>query len=213
MASSSHGANQVPNIGGRWGALVDEDDTEAFDVNTVQTAYPHDEITIDSGAGKNVWPRERREGGKITPMTRRVRLTAANGQEMKVDGEKAIRFGADGKQCSMKFLVTEVKKPLAAVSSIVDEGNIVVFGPGPSGSFIQNCTTGEKIIMQRKQGTYVMKVDFASGDRRQASAGKTQKNSRSSMDIGMACAEPDEHMCRKCVPTEDSRNLVFTRQV
>ena len=63
----------------------------------------------------------------------------------------------------MNFLVTDVKKPLAAVSAIVDEGNVVVFGPGPWGSFIQNVGSGEKIFMERKRGTYVMRVKYEEG--------------------------------------------------
>ena len=60
----------------------------------------------------------------------------------------------------MNFLVTGVKKPLAAVSSIVDKGNVVVFGPGENGSFIQNIETGEKIMMTRKKCTYVIHAEF-----------------------------------------------------
>ena len=54
----------------------------------------------------------------------------------------------------MKFLVTTVKKPLAAVSAIVDEGNVVVFGPGKDGSFIQNKGTGSKLWLAERNGVY-----------------------------------------------------------
>ena len=149
-------------VGGRWNALLEDDGgVEEVDVGAVDESLPQDEITIDSGAGKNVWPNTRKEGGKVRQLEKRIRLSAANGNEMKVEGEKMVRFKADGKECGMNFIVTEVKKPLAAVSAIVDEGNIVVFGPGPHGSFIQNCMTGEKIMMQRKKGTYVIKVDIS----------------------------------------------------
>ena len=49
---------------------------------------------------------------------------------------------------------------MAAVSAIVDEGNIVVFGPAEGGSFIQNVATGEKIGMKRKKGTYVIEAEI-----------------------------------------------------
>ena len=38
-----------------------------------------------------------------------------------------LNFEQNGKQCSMKFLDTEVKKPLGAVSAMEDAGNTVVF--------------------------------------------------------------------------------------
>ena len=121
------------------------------------------EITVDSGAGKCVWPRGRKEGGPIKRMEKKVKLMAANGQEMPVEGEKVVKFEVDGKKCGMKFLVTDTKKPLAAVSSIVDEGNVVVFGPGPWGSFIQNVATGHKVPMRKERSVYVfdlwVKVD------------------------------------------------------
>ena len=99
-----------------------------------------------------VWPRTRKEGGRIEKLEKNVKLMAANGQEMKIDVEKTVKFEAAGRTCGMIILVTDVKKPLAAVSSVVDEGNVVVFGPGPWGSFIQNVNTGEKIFMERKKG-------------------------------------------------------------
>ena len=77
---------------------------------------------------------------------------AANGTDISVHGEKMVKFRAGEKDCGMKFLVTDVKKPLAAMSAIVDEGKVVVFDPGSFGSFIQNFSTGEKIMMKRKKG-------------------------------------------------------------
>ena len=43
------------------------------------------------------------------------------------DGTR-LAFVRDGKQCKMKFLDADVKIPWASVSSIVDEGNVVVCG-------------------------------------------------------------------------------------
>ena len=107
---------------------------------------------------------------------------AANGQEMKVDGEKVVKFVTNERQCGIKFLVTDVKKPLAAVSAIVDEGNVVVFGPGPWGSFIQNLASGEKIPMERRKGTYVIKVEYPGGAKK-VEAPKDD-GGRREMDVG-----------------------------
>ena len=48
---------------------------------------------------------------------------------MRVAGDPRLEFVRDGKKCNMKFWDARVEKPLAFVSAIVDEGNIVVFGP------------------------------------------------------------------------------------
>ena len=164
---------------GQFGVLAEENDT--VDICAVESKPAQEEITIDSGAGKCVWPRTRKEGGKVEKMARNVKLMAANGQEMKVDGEKVVRFVTNERQCGIKFLVTDVKKPLAAVSAIVDERNVVVFGPGPWGSFIQNLTTGEKIPMEREKGTYVINVENPEGKKVEAAK---DDGGRRDMDVG-----------------------------
>ena len=126
---------------------------------------------------------------------------AANGQEMKVDGEKLVKFKAgEQTQCGLNFLVTDVKKPLAAVSSIVDGGNVVIFGPGPWGSFIQNCASGEKIFMERKKGTYVIKVEYpgARGTLKKNQAPRDD-GGRRAMEIGAAekMTEEDEEAVKR----------------
>ena len=61
----------------------------------------------------------------------------------------------------MNFSVTDCKKPLAAVSKIVDKGNRVVFDDdGEGGSYIENKKTGEQIKLERERGTYVTVVEF-----------------------------------------------------
>ena len=120
-------------------------------------------------------------------MEKKVKLMAANCQEMPVEGEKVVKFEVDGKKCGMKFLVTDTKKPLAAVSSIVDEGNVVVFGPGPWGSLIQNVQSGEKIMMTRRKGTYVIAVDFLGGEKKKSRV--ADDGGQRAMDIGNAEVE------------------------
>ena len=50
----------------------------------------------------------------------------------------------------MKFLDADVRKPLGAVSAIVDQGNTVVFSKGRS--YIKSDTTGETIPVVRNGG-------------------------------------------------------------
>ena len=86
---------------------------------------------------------------------------------MKNFGKTRIEFAESGKPRAMAFHVTEVTKPLAAVSKIVDKGNRVVFGPGIGGSYIENVATGERMPMVRERGTYSIEVEYDAGFTRQ----------------------------------------------
>ena len=161
-----------------------EEEQEDWEINAV-TKQDEDEITVDSGAARNVWPKTRKEGGKVSAAEGNPKLVAANGTDIPISGEKIVKFVNGSRRCAMKFLVTTVRKPLAAVSSIVDEGNIVVFGPGKDGCFIQNVVTGDRILMRRKKGTYVIDADFA------AAVAKKQHDDggRRPMEIGGVLGE------------------------
>ena len=114
------------------------------------------EVTIDSGASKSVWPRKRkgvlRRKGKTG-----VKLAAANGSPIEVNGEAALHFRREGRKCVMRFLDADVRRPLGSVSAIVDEGNSVVFSRRES--YIMNDATGEKIPMRRKGGVFVIELE------------------------------------------------------
>ena len=122
-------------------------------------------ITIDSGAAESVMPRDMLtsepllEGeGKKTG----VRYVAANGAKMENYGEKKVRFKKDGHTGinNMLFQVTDVGKPLASVSKILDKGNTVVFSRGQGGSYLINDWTGYRIPLVEEKGTFVMDVEF-----------------------------------------------------
>ena len=116
-------------------------------------------VTVNSGAGESVWPegvlgKPDEEGSKL------VGFVAANGSKMRNLGKKRVVFAKDGKKRSIGFHVTEVKKPLAAVSRIAEKGNIVQFGPRPEDCFIQNVLSREKMMMKLERGTYILDVEF-----------------------------------------------------
>ena len=81
---------------------------------------------------------------------------------MENQGEKKIRIKKSGGEVlnSITFQVTDVGKPLAAVSKILDKGNTVVFSRGNAGSYIRNDKTGEKTVIKEEQGTFVIEVDY-----------------------------------------------------
>ena len=55
----------------------------------------------------------------------------------------------------MLFQVTDVSKPLASVSRILDKVNSVVFSRKQGGSYIVN-NSGQKIQLTEEKGTFVM---------------------------------------------------------
>ena len=105
-------------------------------------------ITIDSGAAesvlpKNLLPHEPIEEGEAK--RRGVKYVAANGGKLENMGEKKVKVKRAGSNAanSITFQVTDVSKPLASVSRILDKGNAVIFSR--SGSYILNDTSSEKI--------------------------------------------------------------------
>ena len=116
-------------------------------------------VTIDSGAAESVMPkglldREPLVEGEAKRMG--VKYVAANGKNY---GEKKIRFKKEGLGGinDMLFQVTDVGKPLASVSRILDKENTVVFSRKQGGSYIVNKCTGQKIPLT-EEGTFVMDV-------------------------------------------------------
>ena len=62
------------------------------------------------------------------------------------------------------FLVTDVGKPLASATRIVDKGSTVVFSRKPGGSDIMNNHSGRKIQLTEEKGTFVMYVEYLEPD-------------------------------------------------
>jgi hypothetical protein len=61
---------------------------------------------------------------------------------------------------SLTFQVSDVQKPLAAVRRIVEKGNIVQFGPRDEDNFIKSNSSGLKIFMVKKGGSYVVPAEL-----------------------------------------------------
>ena len=124
------------------------------------------EITVDSAAEESVCPHGWAENFGISPVTK--------GQELKLvnaSGGKIIHYGsrkvalqaqeAGGRLLEMGFEVTDVKKPLLAVSRICEKGNVVQFGPEPHQNFIMNIATGEQLFMKRRGNSWVLPGELA----------------------------------------------------
>ena len=83
-------------------------------------------VTVDSGAAKSVWPRNQK-GVMRRRLAKKPKLAAANGTKIEVYGGAVLEFEKDGRQCGIRLLDSDVRKPLATVSAMNDEGNTVVF--------------------------------------------------------------------------------------
>ena len=124
-------------------------------------------VTIDSGADVSIWPATHVSWKSVKPTEesrKGIGFVAANGSRMQNYGGTQVKFEKDGKVKAMNFEVTDCKKPLASVARIVDQGNKVVFDEGES--YILNKKTGEKIMLERERGTFVMTVEFEVNEER-----------------------------------------------
>ena len=121
------------------------------------------EITIDSAAEESVCPQGWcPEFGTKDP-SKWLKFVNASGGSMGHYGERTARFKVKGQDTgimSLNFQMSDVQKPLVAVRRITERGNTVQFGPRDEDNFIKNGTTGSKIMMTRKGGSYVIPAEM-----------------------------------------------------
>ena len=134
-----------------------EGDAEA-DVCGVATA-----VTVDSAAEESVCPRGWGEQFGIHPVSagHEMKLVNASGGKINHYGSRQVAMQADGRLLGMNFEVTDVKKPLVAVTRICERGNLVQFGPEAQHNFIQHIGTGDKLFMERRGNSYVLPGELA----------------------------------------------------
>ena len=135
------------------------------EINNVDNVSPKvkkkGKVTVDSGAEASVWPASSVSWENVyetEDSAKGIGFVAANGSRMENYGGTQVKFEKDGKLKAMDFQVTDCKKPLASVAKIIDRGNRVVFDKDES--YILNKATGEKIMLERERGTFVMVVEF-----------------------------------------------------
>ena len=125
------------------------------------------EITVDSAADESVCPERWAEQFKLNPVEngKEMRFVNASGGRIQHLGSRRVAMHAaeGGKTLEMGFQVTNVRKPLLAVSRLCEKGNVVQFGPEPQHNFIRNITTGEKIHLQRRGNSWVLSGELAAG--------------------------------------------------
>jgi hypothetical protein len=63
----------------------------------------------------------------------------------------------------LRFQVTDVRKPLISVARVVEMGNTVQFGPRAEDNFVYNQKTGNKVMMEKKGNSFVIRGELESG--------------------------------------------------
>jgi hypothetical protein len=116
-------------------------------------------VIIDSGAGESVMPWQMLPQEPLVESSKaNSRYRDASGHEMANKGQKEIKMKINGKIASMVFQATDVRKPLAAVSRIVEKGNTVVFDS--DNSYILHKASGTRTPIDLENGAYVINVEY-----------------------------------------------------
>ena len=89
-------------------------------------------------------------------------MAAASGGLTRIEGDARLEPVLDDMKCSTKFLDADDKR-LASGSAMVDEANVVVFGPQES--YIGNTSTVRRIPMVKRKGVFVVQLDAQTGPR------------------------------------------------
>jgi hypothetical protein len=124
------------------------------------------EITVDSAAEESVCPKDWGQEYPTTKPSRWMKFVNASGGSMGHYGEKNVTFkvGPSSAVMSLGFQVSDVQKPLVAVRRIAEKGNLVKFGPRAEDNYIESVSTGSKIMMIRKGGSYVIPAEMVVED-------------------------------------------------
>ena len=160
---------EVSNRFEALGGEVSNDDEEECWIQEVEKAEEWKsvgpaEIVIDSAADESVCPKDWGKAfrTKAIPEDEKIKLRSANGGRIDHYGEKVVSFKtADQEEAKgMRFQVCDVQRPLAAVWRIVEQGNVVQFGPSAKDNYIWDPHAQEKIMMRRKGRSFVLDVDM-----------------------------------------------------
>ena len=130
-------------------------------INSVQTkGWEEVDLVVDSGASETViGPDMIRSAALYTGnMAKRgVEYEVADGSRIQNQGEKKfLGITEEESAVSITAQVCDVNKGLLSVGRMVELGQRVVFDK--SGSYIQDCKTGEKMWMVEERGLYVLKL-------------------------------------------------------
>ena len=104
--------------------------------------------TVDSGAAANAMPVKECEEYKVVPTAASeagVHYKAGNGERVPDLGARKVdALSSEGLSCKLECAVAQIHKTLLSVAKIVDEQDMVHFGPVPKYCYIENFRPGKK---------------------------------------------------------------------
>ena len=119
------GSTWTVPLSNRFVSLSEDIEVGAVQVDMNSKEARRGRITIDSGAAESVLPRKMLPKEPMVEEAKRrgVKYVAANGGKMENIGEIKVKFKRVGSKAvnSITFQVTDVSKPLASVSRILDK--------------------------------------------------------------------------------------------
>ena len=120
------------------------------------------DIIVDSAADESCWPVEQGDAFPTKESRRKMLLKTANGGDMQHYGDKEVSFKYNESKdpIGLKFQVTDVRKPLLAVRSLVEKENKVVLVGDDEESYVMNKATKVKIPVKKKGGAFVIEAHF-----------------------------------------------------
>ena len=212
-AAAKEGGAVLMDVGIVEGGGCEEDEgEECHEYEWVYAVYPTTRCYFCQGYGhmarecpaKSKW-----KGGVLRrKLDKKPKLAAANGTKIEVYGEAVLDFEENGKQCGMRFLDSDVKMPLAAVSAMKDEGNTVVFSKKWG-----NDATGEKIMIERVGDTFEKTLQakkMKDGTRKEVRWAEDGGKKYEGMDVDSN--DEDEDMLKE-MTSGKSGSVVFRRQM
>ena len=148
-----------------WVELKKKQKKEAKPLKICAIGKERVKVTVDSAAEESVSPADWASRFPLDPVVpgRELKLVNANGGKINHYGKRRVAFSpsSNSQKClGLGFEVTDVRKPLAAVFRICEQGNIVQFGPEEADNYIKNKGSGEKIYMKREGNSYVIEGDL-----------------------------------------------------
>ena len=154
-------------FGGGAKFFVSPEVKEEVELCAVESEGRKTKVTVDSAAEESACPPAWGEEFGLMEVEpgKEMKLVNASGGRIPHWGSREVQFRAEDvaqvqKLMSLGFQVCDVKKPLAAVWRICEKGNIVQFGPEAEDCFIKNKRSGDKVLMRREGGSYVLDIEF-----------------------------------------------------
>ena len=129
-------------------------------VNSKTVQYRKIQALVDSGAAAHVLPVATLEDYPTQEGASKklgISYTTADGNEIPDLGEKLVPFRTqESHECSIKFQVADVKRPLLSVATLLAQGNKIVFDDTGGTIITKDGSKSMRFHLQR--GVYVLEL-------------------------------------------------------